>query len=157
LKVLQSVSSRLNRLQDVRHIAKTILDELGSLVEFHNCRIHLLDDAGLTLYPVAFRGTLTEYEGETEELLITAVGEGITGRVAETGESIYAADASNCEFAEQIEGTPEIDESILAVPMLFDGHVTGTIVLSKLGLNQFDADDLRLLESLASSAAVAFQ
>jgi len=30
-------------------------------------------------------------------------------------------------------------------------------VLSKLGLNQFDADDLRLLESLASNAAVAFQ
>ncbi|HXJ62246.1 MAG TPA: HD domain-containing phosphohydrolase [Actinomycetota bacterium] len=157
LKLLQSVSSKLNRLQDVRHIAQTILEDLGELVEFHNCRIHLLDATGRTLYPVAFLGTLTEYEGETEELLITRMGEGITGRVAETGESIYAADANNCEFAEQIEGTPEIDESILGVPMRFDDRVIGTIVLSKLGLNQFDADDLRMLESLASSAAVAFQ
>ena len=156
LRVLQSVSSRLNRLQDVRHIAEAILDELGELVEFHNCRIHLLDASGTTLHPVAFKGTLTEYEGETEEVLVTLMGEGITGRVAETGESIYAADANLCEFAEHIPGTPEIDESILAVPMKFDEQVIGTIVLSKLGLNQFDADDLRLLESLASSAAVAF-
>ncbi|HEY7281115.1 MAG TPA: HD domain-containing phosphohydrolase [Actinomycetota bacterium] len=157
LKVLQSVSSKLNRLQDVRHIAATILDELGELVEFHNCRISLIDATGTMLYPVAFRGTLTEYEGETEEALITEVGEGITGRVALTGESIYTADANNCEFAVLIPGTPDIDESILAVPMKFDERVIGTIVLSKLGLNQFDADDLRLLESLASSAAVAFE
>jgi diguanylate cyclase (GGDEF)-like protein len=157
LKVLQSVSSKLNRLQDVRHIAAAILDQLGELVEFHNCRISLMDAAETTLYPVAFRGTLTEYEGETEEALITQVGEGITGRAALTGESIYAADANNCEFAVLIPGTPDIDESILAVPMKFDERVIGTIVLSKLGLNQFDADDLRLLESLASSAAVAFE
>jgi diguanylate cyclase (GGDEF)-like protein len=157
LKVLQSVSSKLNRLQDVQAIAHTIIDELGDLIEFHNCRIHLLDSTGTALYPVAFHGTLTEYEGETEELLITPVGEGITGRVAQTGEPIYAADASACEFAQHIPGTPEIEESILAVPLKFDQAVTGTIVLSKLGLNQFDADDLRLLESLASSAAVAFQ
>src|SRR5205814_2061141 len=71
--------------------------------------------------------------------------------------AIYAADASNCEFAQHIPGTPVIDESILAVPMKFDDRVIGTIVLSKLGLNQFDADDLRLLESLARAAAVAFQ
>ncbi len=157
LKVLQSVSSKLNRLQDVRHIAATILDELGELVEFHNCRISLVDPTGTTLYPVAFRGTLTEYQGETEEALVTPMGEGITGRVALTGESIYTADANNCEFAVLIPGTPDIDESILAVPMRFDERVIGTIVLSKLGLNQFDADDLRLLESLASSAAVAFE
>jgi diguanylate cyclase (GGDEF)-like protein len=157
LKLLQSVSSKLNRLQDVRQIAHTIIDELGDLIEFHNCRIHLLDSAGQTLYPVAFHGMLTEYEGETEELLITALGEGITGRVALTGESIYAADANNCEFAQHIPGTPVIDESILAVPLKFDERVIGTIVLSKLELNQFDADDLRLLESLASAAAVAFQ
>ena len=157
LKVLQSVSSKLNRLQDVRAIAHTIIDELGDLIEFHNCRIHLLDSTGTVLHPVAFHGTLTEYEGETEELLVTPVGEGITGRVAQTGEPIYAADASTCEFGQHIPGTPDIEESILAVPLKFDQQVTGTIVLSKLGLNQFDADDLRLLESLASSAAVAFQ
>ena len=157
LKALQSVSSKLNRLQDVRRIADTIIDEIGDLIEFHNCRIHLLDVEGRFLVPMAFHGTLTEYEGETEEALLTAMGEGITGRCAETGEPIYAPDAANCEFAVHIEGTLDVDESILAVPMKFDDRVIGTIVLSKLGLNQFDADDLRLAESLAPAAAVAFQ
>src|SRR5439155_20269150 len=91
LKALQSVSSKLNRLQDVRHIADTIIDELGDLIEFHNCRIHLLEPTGRFLIPMAFHGTLSEYEGETEEALLTAMGEGSTGRCAETGEPIYAA------------------------------------------------------------------
>ncbi len=157
LKLLQALSSKLNRLQDVRRIGETVLQELRNLIDYHNCRIHLLEPDGRTLIPVAFKGELTEYQGETYEHLVTMVGEGITGRVAETGEPIYAADAAQCEFAVLIPGTPVIEESILAVPMKFDNRVTGTIVLSKLGLNQFDADDLRLLESLASHAAVAFQ
>jgi diguanylate cyclase (GGDEF)-like protein len=157
LKLLQALSSKLNRLQDVRRIGETVLLELRNLIDYHNCRIHLLEPDGRTLVPVAFKGELTEYQGETYEHLVTMVGEGITGRVAETGEPIYAADAAQCEFAVLIPGTPVIEESILAVPMKFDNRVSGTIVLSKLGLNQFDADDLRLLESLASHAAVAFQ
>src|SRR6266568_3889604 len=110
---------------------------LTNLIDYHNCRIHLLEPDGRTLVPVAFKGELTEYQGETYEHLVTMVGEGITGRVAETGEPIYAADAAQCEFAVLIPGTPVIEESILAVPMKFDNRVTGTIVLSKLGLNQF--------------------
>ena len=41
--------------------------------------------------------------------------------------------------------------------MKYDGRVTGVIVLSKLGLNQFNIDDLTLLESVATHAAVAFE
>jgi diguanylate cyclase (GGDEF)-like protein/putative nucleotidyltransferase with HDIG domain len=155
LKVLQAISAKLNRLQDVRKIGETVLVELRQLIDYHNCRVHLLDPGGQILLPIAFKGELTEYEGETYEALVTSVGEGITGRVALTGEPIYAADVSQCEFAVQIPGTTDIDESILAAPLKFDGRVIGTIVLSKLGLNQFDVDDLRLLESVASHAAIA--
>ncbi|MDP9296847.1 MAG: GAF domain-containing protein [Actinomycetota bacterium] len=157
LKVLQSLSSKLNRLQDVRQIGETVYTEVRSLIEFHNCRVNLLEPDGETIRPIAFGGELLEYQGETEEALATRVGEGITGRVAETGESIYAADAAQCEFAVMIPGTADIDESILAVPMKYDERVTGVIVLSKLGLNQFGMDDLRLLEAVSTHAAVAFE
>ncbi|HET6776185.1 MAG TPA: diguanylate cyclase, partial [Actinomycetota bacterium] len=133
LKVLQGLSGKLNRLQDVRRIGETVLMEIRELIDYHNCRVHLLDPDGVTLRPIAFRGELSEYEGETYEALVTMVGEGITGRVAETGEAVYAADASQCEFAVQIPGTPLVDESIMCVPMTFDGRVIGTIALSKLG------------------------
>jgi diguanylate cyclase (GGDEF)-like protein/putative nucleotidyltransferase with HDIG domain len=157
LKLLQTLASKLNRLQDVRQIANTIILELRQLVDYHSCRVYLLDSDAGVLRPVAFHGELSEYEGETEDALICEVGEGLTGHAAETGESIYAADANFCEFAVKIPGTTDVEESLLAVPMKFDTKVTGVVVLSKLGLNQFDPDDVRLLESLASHAAVAFE
>ncbi|TML77373.1 MAG: GAF domain-containing protein, partial [Actinobacteria bacterium] len=48
-------------------------------------------------------------------------------------------------------------ESLLAVPLRYGTRVVGVIVVSKLGLNQFDEDDVRLLEVLAGHAAVAVE
>ena len=42
------------------------------------------------------------------------------------------------------------------MPLRYGANVVGVLVLSKLGLDQFDADDLRLLEVLAGHASVAF-
>ena len=44
---------------------------------------------------------------------------------------------------------------MLLAPMIFDDRVLGVLVLSKLGLNQFTDDDLRLLVIYASFAAQA--
>jgi len=43
------------------------------------------------------------------------------------------------------------------VPLTYAGRVLGVIVLSKLGIEQFDHEDMRLLEVLASHAAVAIE
>jgi diguanylate cyclase (GGDEF)-like protein/putative nucleotidyltransferase with HDIG domain len=157
LRMLQSLSAKLNRLNDVRQIGDVITDELRSLVDYHNCRVHLLKPGGRTLLPIAFRGTLSEYQGETFDALVTDVGEGITGRVAMTGQSYYAPNANDDPYAVIIPGTPELDESILIVPLRYGERIIGTVTLSKLGVDQFDEEDIRLLEALASNAAVAFE
>jgi diguanylate cyclase (GGDEF)-like protein len=156
LKMLQSLSGKLNRLNDVREIGEAIAVELRSLVDYHNCRVFVSD--GEDLIPVAFLGELTSsVQALSLELLRTRVGRGITGRCAEIGESVVVGDAANYEFGEQIEGTQPIEESILAVPLRYGSRVVGVIVVSKLGLNQFDEDDVRLLEVLAGHAAVAVE
>ncbi|MEX2613707.1 MAG: diguanylate cyclase, partial [Gaiellaceae bacterium] len=156
LKMLQSLSGKLSRLNDVARIGLTIADELRLLIDYHNCRVFLRD--GDDLLPIAFRGDLMAVEpGAEVELLPTTVGRGITGRVAETGEPLLIDDAASHELAEQIAGTAEIAESLLAVPLTFGARVTGVIVISKLGLHQFDADDLRVLEVLAGHASVALE
>ena len=156
LKMLQSLSGKLSRLNDVERIGLTIADELRLLIDYHNCRVFLRD--GDDLLPVAFRGDLTSADpGTAVELQATRVGRGITGRVAATGEALLTGDAAKSEFGEQIAGTAEIEESLLAVPLIFGSRVTGVIVISKLGLDQFDADDLRLLEVLAAHASVALE
>ncbi len=156
LKMLQSLSGKLSRLNDVQQIGLTISDELRLLIDYHNCRVFLRDEDDLL--PVAFRGELTgATPDDAAKLLPTKLGRGITGRVAETGTALLVGDAANHELGEQIEGTAEIEESLLAVPLKYGPRVTGVIVISKLGLDQFDADDLRLLEVMAGHASVALE
>jgi PAS domain S-box-containing protein len=157
LKMLHSLAAKLNRLADVGQIGEAIVSELRSLIDYHNSRVFVLDADGETLLPVAFRGELLEYQGETFEALVTKVGRGLTGRVAQTGKSYYAPNANDDPFAINIPGTPEVDESLLAVPLTHGDSVIGVVMLSKLGVDQFDDDDLRVLEVLASHAAVAIE
>jgi PAS domain S-box-containing protein len=159
LNMLHSLAAKLNRLDSVADIGSAITDELRTILDYHNCRVYVLREDGRTLTPVAFRGELfSEYESETPEELITTVGEGITGWVAEHRESLVTPDAREVEFAITIPGTDDdILESMLAVPMLAGDQVIGVIVLSSLGYDQFDEDDQRMLEVLASHAAVAFE
>jgi diguanylate cyclase (GGDEF)-like protein len=156
LNMLQSLSGKLSRLNDVQQIGHTIADELRLLIDYHNCRVFLRD--GDDLLPVAFRGDMTSTEPGAQPALAPAhVGRGITGRVAETGQPLLVGNARSHVLAQHIAGTADIEESLLAVPLVFGSRVTGVIVISKLGLDQFDADDLRVLEVLASHASVALE
>src|SRR5256712_6622246 len=155
MKMLQSLGGKLNRLNDVRRIGNVIATELRSLIDYHNCRVSLVE--GNNVIPIAFVGQFTSETQEPLEILACKVGQGITGRVAESGESLLIGDAANYEFAQVLPGTDAIDESQVVVPLTYGTRVVGVIVISKLGLDQFDEDDVRLLEVLAGHAAVALE
>jgi len=155
LKMLQSLASKLNRLNDVREIGTTIANELRTLIDYHSCRVYLAEDD--LLVPIAFRGEFAAYEGETPEALTTTIGEGITGHVAATRRSLLIPNALECEYAITVPGTDEIEESIVAVPLTYGTRVIGVVLISKLGVNQFDEDDVRLLEVLSGHASVALE
>jgi PAS domain S-box-containing protein len=158
LNMLHSLAATLNTMEHVEQIGTAITDELRTIIEYHNCRVYLLQANGTTLLPIAFRGELfNEYEQETLEELVTELGEGMTGWVAQHRTSLLTPNAQEVEFAVQIEGTDDIIESMLLVPMLIGERTIGVIVLSSLGYGKFDVEDQRLLEVLAPHAAVAFQ
>ncbi len=151
---IQQLGTRLNRLSSVHEIGMAIATELRQLIDYHNVRVYRI--AGNDLIPVAMKGQVGEYVDETLDQLRVSVGEGITGWVAEHGAAQNLSDAANDPRADTIPGTEEdLDESMLLAPMIFDDQVLGVLVLSKLGLNQFTDDDLRLLVIYASFAAQA--
>ncbi|HEX6679369.1 MAG TPA: diguanylate cyclase [Gaiellaceae bacterium] len=155
LKMLQSLAGKLNRLNDVREIGTAIADELRSLIDYHNCRISIVE--GEDVIPIAFRGVLSASDGAEIPMPRSKVGEGITGRAAREGSAFLIGNALACEFAVTIPGTDPVEESLLAVPLCYGSRVIGVIVISKLGIDQFDEDDLRLLEVLGGHAAVALE
>ncbi len=158
LNMLHSLAAKLNSLGDAYEISSAITAELRTIVDYHSCRVYLLQPDGRTLYPVSFRGEMfSDYEKDTVESLITEVGEGITGHVAERRDSLITPDAREVDFAVQIPGTDDVLESMLAVPMAVGDQLLGVITLSMLGYGKFDEEDQRLLEVLASHAAVALQ
>jgi diguanylate cyclase (GGDEF)-like protein len=155
LKMLQSLAGKLNRLNDVRRIGEVIADELRLLIDYHNCRVSVIEDDEVV--PIAFRGELVARNGERVEFPRTKIGEGITGHVAATAEALLVGNTLECEYAVMIPGTHLIEESQVAVPLRYGARVIGVIAISKLGVDQFDDDDVRLLEVLAGHASVALE
>src|SRR6202035_4655606 len=129
---------------------------ITTLLPYDQCRIYLLEDDGFTLRPAYFSDTKrSEYEGVTAETLALKVGEGITGWVAETKQGALVGDTERHPKAVHIPGTTESDESMLAVPVIFEDRLIGVIVNVKVGLHQYTGDHLRLLTILANQAAVS--
>lgn len=153
LQSIQQLGTRLNRLSDVGAIGNAIAMELREVIDYHNVRVYR--QYGDDLIPVAAQGE-GSYLDETEEQLRLKVGRGITGWVAAHRVAENLRNAAADPRAETIPGTTsDIDESMLLAPMVFEDDVLGVLVLSKLGLDKFSDDDLRLLVIYASLAAQA--
>jgi diguanylate cyclase (GGDEF)-like protein len=153
MKLLQSLSAKLSRLNELPDIGAAIVRELLTLIDYHACRVYVRD--GDVLNPIAHRHEFAATDGRTIHALPLGIDEGVTGRAATTGRSVLVENALECEFAQQVPGTDAVPESMIATPLLFGGEVIGVTTITKLGVAQFDEDDVRLLEVLAGHAAVA--
>ena len=156
LKMLQSLAGKLNRLNDVTEIGTTIGKELRTLIDYHSCRVYIVDESGV-LEPISARGDLMDYprgHGATQRM---KVGEGIAGRAALTGTPINIPNQLECDFALILPGTEHVEQSVLATPLTYGTTVIGVITITKLGVGQFTEEDVQLLEVLAGHASVAIE
>jgi diguanylate cyclase (GGDEF)-like protein len=156
LEVLQAASARLSRAEGSEAVGRAVVEETGRIIDYHNARVYVLESSG-DLVPIAFEGRVGAYEKVDLELLRTRLGVGFTGWVGLHGEPLLVRDANDDPRGASIPGTDDVDESMLVVPMRYDDAVVGVITLSKLGLDQFDSHDLRLLSILADQAATALE
>jgi diguanylate cyclase (GGDEF)-like protein len=154
LEVLQTASARMSRAKTVEEVGRTVVEETHGIIDYHNARVYLIEPPDRVV-PIAFEGRLGAYEQVDMALLNCRLGEGFTGWVAQHGEPILVNDANRDPRGATIAGTEEIEESMLVVPMRYDGLTIGVITLSKIGLDGFGSDDLRLLTILADRAATA--
>jgi diguanylate cyclase (GGDEF)-like protein len=156
LAVLQAASARMSRASTVEGVGRAVVEETRRIIDYHNARVYVLEPPDQVV-PIAFEGRVGAYEQVDMTLLRTSLGEGFTGWVALHGVPLVIDDANSDPRGATIAGTDDVDESMLVVPMRYDEQVVGVITLSKLGLHQFDRDDLRLLGILADGAATALQ
>jgi diguanylate cyclase (GGDEF)-like protein len=156
LAVLQAASGRLSRATSVEAVGRAVVEETRRIIDYHNARVYLVEPPDLVV-PIAFEGRVGAYNEVDLDLLRCRLGEGFTGWVALHGEPLLINDANDDSRGATIAGTDDIDESMLVVPMRYDETTVGVITLSKLGLDGFSDDDLRLLTILADHAATAVE
>ena len=149
LQSIQQLGARLNRLTTVPEIASAIATELRVLINYDNIRVYRLD--GEDLNAVALNATDALYLDETPEDVRSRLGQEITGWVAEHGIAQNLPNTTIDPRTVDIPGSDIFDKSMLLAPLLYEARVLGVIALSTHGLNQFEDDDLRLLESTRAS------
>ena len=155
LQVLQLAARRMSASLTSEEVGRAVVEETRRVIDYHNARVYVLEEPD-ELVPVAFEGRVGAYEKVDLDILRTKLGEGLTGWVAKHGTAVRVDDAGADPRSATIPGTDDVPESMLVVPMQHDDRLVGVITLSKLGLRQFDDDDLRLLLILADQAATAF-
>ena len=157
LERLQAIMSKLSRSKSVSSIANIVADELRNLLRYDNCSVFVLQEDTRELVPLAVVSSSRDYWiGNVDDLRI-ALGQGVTGWVASHGVPQIVGDVERDPRAYHVPGTPVLNESMIAAPVNFEGRVIGVITLSRLGLNQFTVDELRLLDVFANEAAIEFE
>ena len=154
LRAIQDLSARLSGSQDVRSIGETIVSEARSLIAYDTVRVYRVDHDTGWCEPIAFQGVFMGRPDPEPELLRVRIGEGLTGWVAEHGEPLLLADA-HADKRSLIVGEASGPESMLVVPMTYEGKVRGIVVASLLGHERFGPNDETTLSIFAGTAAQA--
>ncbi len=82
------------------------------------------------------------------------IGEGVCGKVAETGKPVIIDDVSECEFYIK---QSALTKSEMAVPIKYGNKVLGVYNVESDDLNSFGNDDLVFVSALAEQAAIAIK
>jgi signal transduction histidine kinase len=155
LALLNQASQALSSTLDMDKVLITILDEVRRLMGVVASSVWLVDaEMGELVCQQA-----TEPHSEIVRGWRLAQGEGLTGWVASTGESLIVpdvrTDARHFKHVDQSTGLPI--RSIISVPLRIREDVIGVLQVVDENVDRFGPADLELLEPLAATAAIAIE
>ncbi|MBA2255151.1 MAG: EAL domain-containing protein, partial [Chloroflexi bacterium] len=160
LEGIEALFRALNSGRDVNSVAELLAREIDKLIDWDGLRFYVLQDDGITLEPVTIVSKVPEYAAETAEGVRLRLGEGLSGIIARSGVAEVIPDVLRDPRMVVAPGgaassSPANDQSMVVVPLVFEDRILGLLELSRLGLDQFDTDELRLAQIIAAQAAVA--
>ncbi|MEX2546338.1 MAG: diguanylate cyclase [Chloroflexota bacterium] len=150
LEAIQRIAARLTRLASVEEVGATICNETRQVIDYDEAQVLVSSGTDGSLRLVAAAGA-SEADGKVLPLPNTGPAGDAIARAALGGVPVLASDLP--DLGPGRDGP----RSMLAVPLHFEGRVSGVICLIAKGANNFDDDDLRLLQILSDQAAVAIE
>ncbi|MFZ5915497.1 MAG: GAF domain-containing protein [Chloroflexota bacterium] len=145
---LYDLANQVSGSLELERVLQTIVTSLKTAIGCRGCVLFLLDDDSTMLEIKAAAGVKPHWRQAAR----LRRGEGIAGRVVESGQPLYIADV-RLEPG-YISFDPEV-RSILAVPMVAQGHIIGSLNVDDSRPDAFSPDLEQLLTIAAAQAAVA--
>jgi signal transduction histidine kinase len=149
-RLLTQVSAALSTSLDLDRTLKEILERMNALVAFDAATIFLLDDSRRELHVKAALGVPVALK----EVKSFKVGEGVVGWVVRHGATALIQDSSK-DARYKVTGPERRAKTVLAAPLRAQDNLLGALVLVRAAKEPFGPEHQRLVEAIASQAAVA--
>jgi len=154
LAAVSELTKTITPIQNHETLLRTILDQSAELLKAEQGSLMLLDQESDDLLLEAKKGVV---EGLAEKLRINR-GEGIAGRVAELGEAVLVENVEKDVRFKQKNRQHYKTPSFISIPLKIGDRVIGVLNLSdKTSGEVFDDEDLKLIQSFATHAAVVME
>jgi signal transduction histidine kinase len=150
VSTLYQLARQVNTSLDVQERLDSIVESLKQAMGCRACSIALLDPINDVLEIRAAAGIKGKWQSDFR----LGLGEGVAGRVALEGASMYVPDTQ--EMDSFIFFDPSV-RSLLTVPLSVLGRIIGTLSVDSEKPDAFSAADERLLAIAAAQAAIAIE
>ena len=154
LDALSRISSAVSGLWDLDAILNVALDIVLQVFSSSIGGILLFDERVQKLCYKAHRGLSAEYVGE----MCLTMGDGVAGRVAQTGEPVLLEDISKDPYATRSDLIKaEGLKAFVSVPLKAKERVVGVMNVASYSPGQFGPDDMYLLNSIGCQLGIAVE
>lgn len=156
LRLLLDITKKISRSLDLDEVLNLVMDTLGSVLPYDAAGIYLIESSPDHSSPYVFKSKVIRGYEISFELIEPRLkmGEGLLGKVAQTGKSIISPDVSSDPryFAAR-----KRTRSEMVAPIISNDHVIGAFDLESDHLNAYSEDDLSILQLLSSQVAIIIE
>ncbi|HEY9152718.1 MAG TPA: PAS domain S-box protein, partial [Anaerolineales bacterium] len=160
LELIYQSGLELSQILEPEQIAQKMIDQLEKQLNWHHTAIRLYDAESQTLKIVGFNAPNTSEAVERQGLeghfnsLVQKPGDGLTGWVVQHDQALRIGDLKlDSRYIETFPGL----NSGLYVPIKIESRIIGVISVENELPDAFNESDERLVRTLASQAAIAFE
>ena len=154
LSTINAVLSVVAESLDLHQMLQHAMEKVSEIMRVEKWLLYLLDEASDELTLEAYHGVSSEF---TELAKRIRVGEGLNGRVAQTGEPLATNDLSISPVLSSEIGLRENVRAQLTVPIKSKGRVLGTLCAATSEFREFASEEVELAVAIGNAIGVAIE
>ena len=154
LASVNQISGTISQSLELGQVLGTAIDNVVDVMKVDAAWMFLLNETLGELQLAAHRGISEEFARGVDKLKL---GEGLSGRVAQSGEPMVVEDASTDPRLSRDVVIKYNIHSMLVVPLSSKGKVNGTLCLGMCGYRQFQREEIELLITIGNQIGVAIE